>query len=100
MTTAILADRFRALGFTDGDWFRDLTDKPIKGLAYLTRVHKGRHQYVSLCSGPWEGAPFTEAVLLVYREPFNGRAKVRQTPLAARIVRDLDELDRAVGAIY
>ena len=100
MTTAALADRFRALGFTDGDWFRDLTDKPIEGLVYLTRIHEGQHQYLSLLSGPWYRAPFIEAVLLVYAQPFNSRAKVRQTPLAARLLRSVEEVELAVAATY
>ncbi len=100
MTTAALADRFYALGFIPGDVARDLSDKPIASLAYLTRIHEGQHQYLSLTSGPWINAPFAEAVLHVYAQPFNSRSKVRQTPLAARILRSVEEIEAAVGRVY
>lgn len=101
MPPADLAPYLRALGFTDGDWFRDLTDRPVKGMVYLTRTYQDQRQQLSLLSGPWEGAPFTEAVLLVYERPFDPRAKVRQTPLCARTIRGgLEEVLSAVSTVY
>lgn len=90
----------RSMGFTDGDWFKDLTDRPIRGLVYLTRTHEGQHQYLSLLYAPWDEVTWLEAVLLVYEAPFNSRAKVRQQPLCARTLRSLDEVMAAVGTVY
>lgn len=99
--TADIAKALWAGGWVAGDWHRDISDRPIQGLVYVTRTYEGQHQYLSLCTGPWENAPFLEGVLLVYEKPLDTRARKRQIPLFATIVRGgLEDILAVVNRVY
>ncbi len=95
----IMISTLKDLGFIDGDPVKDLSDKPIKGLVYLTRVYKGQYQYLSLCYSHIEDR-FLEAILHVYAKPFDSRSKVKQPFLAALIMRTTEDILVAVDTVY
>ena len=70
---------------------------PVTGLVYLTRKHENQYQYVSLCSYENE---FVEAVVNVYQNVYNSRAKVQQSPLHATLYRTLKDVVAAVSKVY
>ena len=89
------------LGFKQGardknNYYEDI-GTPVTGLVYLTRKHENQYQYVSLCSYENE---FVEAVVNVYQNVYNSRAKVAQPSLHTGIYRTLLELTGALDKVY
>ncbi len=84
----------RAMGFADGDP-RDLSDKPIQGCTYLSRVYEGQHQYLSHLT---YDSVFLEALVEVFKAPKNTRKPV--APLALVTCRSWEEIVAAVGKVY
>lgn len=94
----------RAAGFVDVPY--DLSDRPVRGLFYLYRVHDGQHQYLSLM---YDDA-FLEAVLEVFYAPRNHKAKKAGKEseqqkkgalrLYANIYREWKTLEEAFGRTY
>lgn len=99
-----MTTRLRILGFVEADQSM-LSDKPIAGLTYLTRVYGGQHQYVSLCSH--EGR-FCEAVFHVYAAAFNPKARGKRAqleqrggaPIYANIARSWEDLEPMLSVVY
>lgn len=98
-TPLAIVSALRALGFTDADPL-DVSDKPVCGMTYLSRVHEGQHQYCSVLADPWDSARLLQAVLLVYSNRFNSRAKVKQAPLHSNLAWSLEELLAMVERTY
>jgi hypothetical protein len=101
MKNEFLKTSLENLGFKQGardknNYYEDI-GTPVTGLVYLTRKHENQHQYVSLCSYENE---FVEAVVDVYQNVYNSRAKVQQTPLHATLYRTLEDVVAAVNKVY
>ncbi len=103
----LVYDRAIALGFTEREHVPELSDRPIRELVYLTRVHANQHQYLSLMH--YEGR-FLEAVVEVYHTARNPKAK-RNGSLAdqqkrgaanlhTNIARSWEEIEALVGRTY
>lgn len=96
-----LAQLFRAQGFVDADKEKDLgkelAEKSLKYMPYLTRVYQGQHQLLSLVG--YQGL-FVEAVFHVYAEPYNSRAKPPQVTLCGRLMRTVPEIQEAMDKVY
>lgn len=100
-----VADQACALGFEEVSY--DLSDRLVKELVYLRRVHEGQHQYVSLCF--YEGR-FLEAVIEVFHCPRHSKAKRHgrvseqqkrgAIPLYANLARDWETVAGMVGRTY
>jgi hypothetical protein len=93
-TAAAIVAAVRGLGFTDRDQL-ELSDRPIQGLVYVSRVHEGQHQYVSLIT--YDGT-FCQAVIEVFAQPKDTRKPKR--PLYCDSARTLSDIVVAVSAIY
>lgn len=101
MKNEVLKTALENLGFKQGardknNYYDDL-GTPVTGLVYLTRKHENQYQYVSLCSYENE---FREAVVNVYQNVYNSRAKVQQTALHGTIYRTLEDVVAAVSKVY
>jgi len=87
-------------GFEEGNAITDISDRPVQGLIYMKRIYHGEYQYLSLLYAH-DHSHFLEAVLLVYDQPLNTRAKQRQVPLCATILRGgLEDILTAVNRVY
>ena len=101
MNNELYAHELYLLGFQDGPkdsrgFYNDI-GSPVTGLIYLHREHSGQHQYVSLTSYKEE---FCEAILQVYQNVYNSRAKVAQPSLHVNIYRNLRDLTSALEKVY
>lgn len=101
MNNELYAHELYLLGFQedakDSRGFYNNIGSPVSGLIYLHREHNGQHQYVSLTSYKGE---FCEAILQVYKNVYNSRAKVAQPSLHNGIYRNLLELSDALEKVY
>lgn len=96
-----LAELFRVLRFMDADKEKDLgkdLTADLKRMPYLRRVHHDQHQHLSLVTN--HTGLFLEAVLMVYVEPYNSRAKSPKAPLHSGLYRTMPELLVAVDKVY
>ena len=101
MNNELYAHELYLLGFQDGakdarGFYNDI-GCDVNGLIYLHREHNGQHQYVSLTSYKRE---FCEAIVQVYQNVYNSRAKVAQPSLHNGIYRNLLELTNALDKMY
>ena len=101
MNNELYAHELYLLGFQDGPkdsrgFYNDI-GSPVTGLIYLHREHNGQYQYVSLTSYKGE---FVEAIVQVYQNVYNSRAKVAQPSLHNGIYRNLLELTNALDKVY
>jgi hypothetical protein len=101
MNNELYAHELYLLGFEEGSkdsrgFYNDI-GCPVTGLIYLHREHNGQHQYVSLTSYKGE---FVEAIVQVYQNVYNSRAKVQQPSLHTGIYRNLLELTDALDKVY
>lgn len=101
MNNESYAHELYLMGFAEGEkdqrgFYNDI-GCPVTGLIYLTRKHSNQYQYVSLTSYKGE---FCEAVVNVYQNVYNSRAKVQQTALHLNIYRNLLDLVTALEKVY
>ena len=101
MNNELYAYELYLLGFQDGvkdarGFYNDI-GCDVTGLIYLHREHNGQHQYVSLTSYKGE---FVEAIVQVYQNVYNSRAKVAQPSLHVNIYRNLRDLTSALEKVY
>ena len=101
MNNELYAHELYLLGFEEGakdarGFYNDI-GCDVTGLIYLHREHNRQHQYVSLTSYKGE---FVEAIVQVYQNVYNSRAKVQQSPLHATLYRTLKDVVAAVSKVY